>query len=174
MRSVLSLLLLVVLIAVPSGGCAAEPASASVSDDIRALIESARGAPAALCDCAARGVGNHWGSFNAPASPLGRPVRDRHHRQRELSDEDVRFLLTSLDTPDPCVRELAVRILGSDDREEIVTGLVQRLTAPDSSLRLTAALGLGFITAEKSVEPLLRAMNDEAAGVRANAVWALG
>src|SRR5262245_53454878 len=96
MRSVLPLVLLVVSSAV--GGCTTQTGRASVSDEIRELIESAKGAPVPLCACAARGLGNYWGSFNAPGSPLGRPVRERV-RNRQLSDEDVRFLLTSLDTP---------------------------------------------------------------------------
>src|SRR5262249_30379080 len=78
-------------------------ARATVSPALRELIESARGAPTALCACAARSVYN-WGWVDAPASPLGRPVADRTRRRRKLSDEDVAFLLASLDTPDPCVR----------------------------------------------------------------------
>ena len=174
MKPVPSLVLLVALNAPLVGGCATPTASASVSDDIRELITSARGAPAPLCACAARALGDHWGWYNAPASPLGRAVTDRPRHRQPLSDEDIRFLLTSLDTPDPCVRELAVRLVTNDDGDEVVNGLVERLTAADSSLRMTAALGLGLATRKKSVEPLIRATRDDAAAVRANAVWALG
>jgi HEAT repeat protein len=148
-------------------------AHAAVSTDIRELIESARGAPAPLCACAARAVYN-WGWIDAPASPLGQPVGERTRERRHLSDEDVAFLLTSLDTPDPCVRELAVRLVAGVRREEVTNGLLQRLTAADSSLRMTAALGLGIAEPRQAVEPLMKATRDDAAGVRANAVWALG
>jgi len=56
----------------------------------------------------------------------------------------------------------------------VVNGLLERLTAPDSSLRMTAALGLGLGEPRRAVDPLMRATRDDAAGVRANAVWALG
>src|SRR5262245_21046141 len=79
-------------------------ARAAVSDDIRKLIESARGAPAPLCACAARAIYN-GGWFDAPTSPLGRPLGERRIWRRRVSDEDVAFLLSSLDTPDACVRE---------------------------------------------------------------------
>jgi HEAT repeat protein len=167
------LLILVTLAGAPSvGGCATPSASAPVSDYVRELIEAAHGAPPALCACAATAVQNTWGWSDAPASPLGRAFGAR--RRQRLSDEDVRFLLTSLDTPDPCVRELAVRLLANDERDEVVAGLVQRLTSPDSSLRLTASLGLGLVGRASAAEPLIRATRDDVAGVRANALWALG
>jgi len=168
-----AVLILWIVVSAPSvGGCATPPGSAGVSDYVRELIEAAHGAPPALCACAATAVQNTWGWTDAPASPLGRSFGT--HRRQKLSSEDVRFLLTSLDTPDPCVRELAVRLLANDDRAEIVTGLVQRLGAADSSLRLTASLGLGLVGSATAVEPLVRATRDDAAGVRANAIWALG
>src|SRR5262245_17938946 len=142
MKPVASLILVMFASLVPVPGCASTPARASVSEDLRELIESARGAQPALCACAARSV-NNWGWVDAPASPLGRPVAERPFERRRLADEDVAFLLSSLDTPDPCVRELAVRLVAGARREEVATGLLQRLGAPDSSLRMTAALGLG-------------------------------
>jgi len=174
MKSLIAVVLLVLASALPVGGCATPSASATVSDDIRELIDSARGAPPALCACAARGVQNNWGWTDVPASPLGRPITARPRDRHELSDEDVRFLLTSLDTPDPCVRELSVRLLATDDRDEIVSGFVDRLGSADSSLRLTVALGLGLVGAERAIDPLIRATRDAAVGVKANAVWALG
>jgi HEAT repeat protein len=174
MKSIVPLILAILASALPVTGCGMRSANATVSDDVRELIEAAHAAPAALCACAARAVQNSWGWTDAPASPLGRTVRGGRHTRARLSDDDVRFLLASLDTPDPCVRELAVRLVANADREEVVAGLVQRLAAPDSSLRVTAALGLGVNGSARAVEPLLAAMRDDAAGVRANAVWALG
>lgn len=172
MKSSASLIVMLMCLA-PIVDCAPS-ARAAVSEDIRELIEAARGAPAPLCACAAHSVYNNWGWVDAPASPLGRPVGGRSRERRRLSDEDIRFLLTSLDTPDPCVRELAVRIVAGVRREEVANGLLQRLTAADSALRMTAALGLGLAEPRQALEPLIRATRDDAAGVRANAVWALG
>src|SRR5262245_40220117 len=123
MKPVPSLILMMV---VPVLAWAPSSARASVSEDIRELIESARGAPAPLCACAARAVYN-WGWIDAPASPLGRPVSEQLRGGRRLTDDDVAFLLSSLDTPDPCVRELAVRLVAGVRRDEIATGLLQRL-----------------------------------------------
>jgi len=166
-----SIVWLVLASLVPVLGCAPTSARAAVSENIRALIESARGAPAPLCACAAQAA-NNWGWVDAPASPLGRPTRERDRGR--LSDEDVRFLLSSLDTPDPCVRELAVRLVAGAEQNAVATGLLQRLTSADSSLRMTVALGLGIAQPQQAVDPLIRATRDGATGVRANAVWALG
>src|SRR5262245_26367113 len=181
MKSLAPLMMMLITSSLPIVGCASSPSAlasgsgaVSSSQDIRDLIEAARGAPAALCACAARSIWNSWGWSDAPASPLGRSLSSHPRDRVRLSDEDVRFLLESLDTPDPCVRELAVRIVASVERDEVVNGLLERLTAPDSSLRMTAALGLGLGEPRRAVDPLMRATKDDAAGVRANAVWALG
>src|SRR5262245_46296018 len=107
MRLTFCLFLLIVAGMVHELGCAPPSAMAAVSDDLRELIESARGAPAPLCACAARSVGNHWGWSEAPVSLLSQSVNERRRERHRLSDDDVRYLLASLDTPDPCVRELA-------------------------------------------------------------------
>src|SRR5262249_46584970 len=150
------------------------PARAAVSSDIRELIESARGAPAPLCECAARSVGNNWGWGEAPVSVLGRSTHQRSREHHRLSDDDVSYLLSSLDTPDRGGGELGVGLVAGVDREDVVAGLLQRLTSVDSSLRTTAAFGLGIAEPKRALEPLIRATRDEAVGVRANAVWALG
>jgi HEAT repeat protein len=149
----------------------ASATSESASQEIRALIASARGAPTVLCEYAARSLQSGWGWKDAPASPLG--SRKRPFRSR-LTDEDVQFLLSSLDTPDPCVRELAVRLVAEDDRDDVATGLIQRLASSDSSIRTVAALGLGIAAPQRAVDPLIKATNDASVGVRADALWALG
>jgi HEAT repeat protein len=153
--------------------CAMPLADETSSSDIRDLIGAARGAPAILCEFAARAIYGGWGWGDAPATPLGAPGRWRRE-QSVRTPEDVRFLLESLDTPDPCVRELAVRLVARVDRPEVGAGLIDRLDARDSSLRVVAALGLGIRAEKRAVEPLIRATRDDAPAVRANAVWALG
>ncbi len=154
----------------PAGGSAARV-------DVRDLIAAAHGAPAALCTLAARAVGNYgWGgAADAPVTPLpAESWRNRRERRDALSTDDVRFLLESLATVDPCVRELAVRLVAQEENDAVTIGLLQRLTAPDSSLRTVAALGLGLAEPKRAVEPLVGAIRDDAVGTRANAVWALG
>lgn len=143
------------------------------ASDIRALVAAARGASPAICSLAARSVWNGgWGS-DAPATPLPR-MEWRRDRREALSSETVKFLLENLAVDDPCVREVAVRLVAEGEDAAVTPGLVQRLGAPDSSLRVVAALGLGLSEPKSAVDPLIRATRDASSGVRANAVWALG
>jgi HEAT repeat protein len=161
---------------VASGGSALVAAADSRPADVRDLIVAARGAPALICGLAASAVGNGWGWWgDAPATPLPRPDMALGHRRGEqLLAEDVQFLIVSLDTPDPCVREVAVRILARQRSEQVAKGLTDRLASGDSAIRVTAALGLGLHEPASAVDALIRALRDAVPGVRANAVWALG
>ena len=130
--------------------------------DVADLLAAARGAPPALCAMAARSVGNGWGGgYDAPAPPLP-PARERRWRDPLPADEQ-RLLLSSLATEDPCVQEVAIRLLGTQRGDLVVSGLRERLAAPDSALRAVAALGLGLVDAESAVEALLRAARDRVA-----------
>jgi hypothetical protein len=91
-------MMMLITSSLPIVGCASSPnalasgsGAVSSSQDIRDLIEAARGAPAALCACAARSIWNSWGWSDAPASPLGQPVSSHPRERVRLSDEDVRF-----------------------------------------------------------------------------------
>ena len=70
-----------------------------------------------------------------------------------MSADDVRFLLESLSTRDACVREIAVRLLGTQGGDEVGPGLLQRLASPDSAMRSVAALGLGLAETPSAVDP---------------------
>lgn len=59
-----------------------------------------------------------------------------------MSSEDIGFLLESLAINDPCVRELAVRLLGQQEDSEVTAGLLRRLSSTDSAMRTIAAFGL--------------------------------
>ena len=120
------------------------PISLDPSQDVRELLAAARGAPPVLCALAAGAVGNQWGGWSdAPVTPLGRPdSRGSRPRGREATPADARFLLESLATGDPCVRELAIRLLAGLERQEVTPGLLERLSSADSTMRALAALGL--------------------------------
>jgi len=157
---------------------ASPPPATRTQNGVRELLTAAQGAPVALCALASRAVGNYNGRWHdAPVTPLGsadEPSTDDRDGRGKLAADDIRLLLESLATADPCVRELAVRLLGNDESDAVASGLVQRLSSPDSSLRTVAAYGLGLAEPRSAVDPLVRAIRDPATGPRANAVWALG
>lgn len=144
------------------------------ASDAHALITAAAGASPLLCSYAARSVGNGgWGWLDAPVTPL--PHADRRSaRSDSLTPDDVAFLLTKVGNTDPCVSELAVRLLASDESDAAVMGLSRNLASPDTSIRMVSAFGLGLSGDDKGADALLRVTNDRATGVRANAIWALG
>lgn len=146
--------------------------------DVAALLAAARGAPPLICSLAAQSVRNYgWGNWSdAPVTPLGRrdPLGDRDQRNGRFPAADVERLLAGLASEDACVRELAIRLLGSQKDDEVARGLVERLGASEVALREVAAFGLGMMQPASAVDPLIRALRDAAAGVRANAAWALG
>src|SRR5687767_4267746 len=154
----------------------------SPSLDVTALLTSARGAPPMICALAAQSV-RRWGwggDWNdAPATPL-RAIVSAVNDQLSLNAgklpaEDIERLMSGLASDDACVRELSVRILGTQrDDEPVSRGLIVRLANNDASLREVAALGLGFIEPESAIDPLIRSLRDATPGVRANSAWALG
>ncbi len=154
------------------------PGAGEPAAGLRELFVAAQGAPAAVCALAARGVlASGWGSAAEPPMPLlPRPAawRARGNHGESLDAADVRYILDQLATGDACVRELAVRLVAEQEDAQVAPGLVERLTAPDSALRGVAAYGLGMGGVRAAVVPLLRGLEDGAAGVRANVVWALG
>ena len=154
---------------------AAGPAAAQ---DVAAVLAAARGVSPLICAFAAQAVwGGGWGGwYDAPSSPVASEMttRIRDLEREKFGAADVRLLLDSLASGDPCVRELSVRLLGRQRDEMVVNGLVERLTARAPELREVAALGLGFVEPKSAVDPLVRALRDATPGVRANSAWALG
>jgi HEAT repeat protein len=165
-------------------GVTAEAADApSFVSDLRALLSAARGAPHAVCSLASEAIAQRgWndGSRGAPRMPLARVALfernvEEDAPRRALPDADVALLLENLSVPDLCVRELSVRVLARDRGEGAARGLAIRLTDTVTSVREVAALGLGLLNTQRAVTaPLLGALRDQSAGVRANVAWALG
>ncbi len=110
----------------------------AAADNIRELIAAAQGTPPEVCGLAAKAVENGWdNASDAPVTPLAAhrlPRRSRGHRRYDMTADDVRFLLESLSTRDACVRELAIRLLGTQGGDEVGPGLLQRLGSPDSTI----------------------------------------
>ena len=160
--------------ALQTTGGSSGPAAAQ---DVAAVLGAARGVPALICAFAAQAVwGGGWGGYDAPASPVASEIADRIRgmARDKFSASDVRLLMDSLSSTDPCVRELSVRLIGRQRDESVVSGLVERLGSRTPELREVAALGLGFIEPKSAVDPLVRALRDGTPGVRANSAWALG
>lgn len=152
------------------------------SVDVTALLTSARGAPPMICALAAQSV-RRWGwggDWNdAPSTPLRAIVSAVNDRlslnSGRLPPEDVERLMSGLSSDDACVRELAVRILGTQKEDEPISrGLITRLANNDASLREVAALGLGFMEPVSAIDPLIQTLRDASPAVRANSAWALG
>jgi len=145
--------------------------------DVPALLTAAKGAPPMICSLAANSIRNWgWGDWDAPATPLSfaKATTPNDFESQQLSASDIQLLFAGLAAEDPCVRELSVRLLGTQKAETVGGDLVTRLGSGDAGLRSVAALGLGLVEAQNAVDPLIRALRDAAVDVRANSAWALG
>src|SRR4051812_12508630 len=152
--------------------------------DVSALLTAANGAPAMICALAAQSIRN--GGWNdrsdAPYTPLGEvpSLRDRDEDYRgrngaQFSAADNDRLLAGLASPDACVRELSVRLVSAQRRNEAVNAaLITRLGSTDATMRGVAAFGLGLSQPVSALDPLIAALRDATSSVRANAAWALG
>ena len=130
--------------------------------DLSALMIAAHGAPPLVCAIAAEAIGDYgWrnASGGAPKTPLeayAYPSRgaqadidmmesESGRGARLLSAEDVKLLMGNLSSDDLCVRDLSVRIVANDRRDETAAALAERLSAADSSVREVVTFGLGLM-----------------------------
>ena len=149
------------------------------SIDVVALLTAARGAPPAICLLASQAVrGWGWGGgSDAPATPLSPaavPAGTDDYESDAMPAADIQRLLTGLSSDDACVRELSVRLIGTQKAELVGSELVTRLASSDAGLRSVAALGLGLAGVESGTDALIRTLRDPSIDVRANSAWALG
>ncbi|HEY4733366.1 MAG TPA: HEAT repeat domain-containing protein [Gemmatimonadaceae bacterium] len=147
--------------------------------DVTALLTAAKGAPAMVCALAANAIGNSgWGGWNdAPSTPLSAAkatMNDGDFESNPMPASDLQQLYTGLASEDRCVRELSVRLIGTQKAEVVGPELVSRLGSGDTALRAVAALGLGLVEAQSAIDPLIRTLRDGSVDVRANSAWALG
>ncbi len=163
---------------------AAGPVSGAASLDVAALLASARGAPPLMCVLAAQSVKQWgWGGYgdqsDAPSTPLKSIVSAVNSQLRlndgALAPEDIERLMSGISSDDACVREMSIRVLGTQRKDDRISrGLIARLAQNDASIREVAAFGLGLSEPAAALEPLIRTLRDESPGVRANSAWALG
>ncbi|MFL5488663.1 MAG: HEAT repeat domain-containing protein [Gemmatimonadaceae bacterium] len=146
--------------------------------DVAALLTAAKGAPPMLCSLAADAIRNGgWGGWSdAPSTPLAsaRPVSQDDYYDPQMPAADIQRLLAGLSSDDACVRELSIRLIGTQKAEAVGSELITRLGSSDAALRSVAALGLGLVESQAALDPLIRALRDASVDVRANSAWALG
>src|SRR5207245_10126903 len=111
------------------------------------------------CSLAARPVGGWvWGGgSDAPYTPLAAVTSssmDDDFDSGPLPAADIQRLLAGLASDDACVRELSIRLIGTQKAEMVDNELVTRLGSSNESLRAVAALGLGLVQARNAVGPL--------------------
>jgi HEAT repeat protein len=148
--------------------------TAAASADIPALISAARGAPTLICALASQAVRGFGDWSDAPVTPLAVKREVATIDTRNITSNDTDLLLRSLDSDDPCVRELSIRLVTRHGGRPVTNELLSRLTASSAQLREVAAFGLGLQEPAEAIDPLIRALRDGTAGVRANSAWALG
>ncbi|MCC6930523.1 MAG: HEAT repeat domain-containing protein [Gemmatimonadaceae bacterium] len=147
--------------------------------DVRGLLGALHGLPGVVCGLAAEAASG-WGGgswMNAPAPPLGpdAAARTMHFPRARLTPAEIRMVLDSIASPDPCVRELSVRLVGRLDTAFVEAPLRERLASSNAvATREAAALALGLVRARGSSDALQRLLGEDSDGLRANAVWALG
>lgn len=147
--------------------------------NVRGLIAAVRGLPPVVCGLTAEAASG-WGGRSGgdvPAPPLGAETAERvaNFPRGRLTPSEVRWLMDSLSTSDPCVREVSVRLIGRVNAAVVEDSLISRLAAATPlPTREAAAMGLGLVRSKTAVDPLLRMTSDSQTGLRANAVWALG
>ena len=155
---------------------AASSGPAAAQDVAAVLARRARRAAADLCVRRAGGRGRRVGMVRRAvvAGRIGDDDRIRDFGREKFGASDVRLLMDSLSSTDPCVRELSVRLLGRqrDEHDRVRARRAPRF--PHTGAREVAALGLGSVEPKSAVDPLMRALRDATPGVRANSAWALG
>src|SRR5256885_8049195 len=123
--------------------------------DVGALLIAAKGAPPMICSLAANSIRNWgWGDWNdAPATPLASAkaaTTNDDFDSEPLSAADIQQLLGGLAADDACVRELSVRLIGSQKGETVGRDLVTRLGSNDPNLRAVPPLGPGLGEAQNA------------------------
>ena len=151
----------------------AQPAPTAPTAQVEELIAAARGTSATMCALAAQGLWNGGGLL--PPYPIVVPTREAvSEALREAREESsLPPLLAALDDADPCVREIAARLLGRQRGAAAAAGLETRLATGAPSGRAAAAYALG-LTGSIGASALADVLPDPSPQVRGNAVWAIG
>lgn len=143
-----------------------------------AIVESARGANAVLCELAARSVESEWGwggatDGRAPQDVSVRAALDQT-RGRRTPPSLVAPLAASLRDDDACVRRMAAPLLARVRTLAANQALRSALQNERAATREAAALGLGYTGDPAVIPALLGGLQDAEARVRVACAWALG
>src|SRR6267378_545113 len=137
-----------------------QPDQRSAPIDVAALLTAARGAPPIICSLASRAISGYgWGGrADAPSTPLGSFGSETSYdfERQAFPTEDVQKLLAGLASDDACVREMSVRLIGTQKPAIVASELITRLGSSDPGLRAVSAFGLGLVDAPTAVDPLIR------------------
>src|SRR5512135_3290027 len=151
----------------------------SAPDDVaraRELLAAAHGAPPVICALAAWTVEQRYG-FSAWQPPGG--VADSSAAlawalERDRHESAASVLVDGLGDDDPCVREVAARLVARIESRTATDGMLRSLVATSAGTRRAAAVALGLAETTQALDPLIARLGDTDAPVRAAAAWALG
>jgi HEAT repeat protein len=142
---------------------------------VRSLLDGVRGTPPLACELALQWANAGWYS-NQPTPDADSAVTamSRMAGRRVEDPLAVAPLIVALDDTDPCVRRLAVRLLGRSGLEGALEALTAALRSPEPGRRVQGAVGLGLAGQEQYIPNLLTALRDPDPRVREAAAWGLG
>jgi hypothetical protein len=181
--SVLASVLLVVLQRAPRAraavvaeeGPGGTPNGALDPRRVESFLTAVRGTGAVACELAVRSVsGRNWNGRGG--DPAARTLVD-DVLMRNADAAAVPALRTALGDADACVRRVAAPILGRVDDPSATRALLDALRDPSAPTRAAGATGLAYSGRRRAADvrdPLVAALRDADAAVRAASAWALG
>jgi HEAT repeat protein len=148
---------------------------------VESFLAAVRGTGAVACELAVRSVsGRNWNGRG------GDPSIGVDSAARTLVDDvlttnadasSVPVLRAALGDADACVRRVAAPLLGRVDDDAATRALLDALRESAAATRAAAATGLAYAgrrRASEARDPLVTALRDADADVRAASAWALG
>ena len=161
-----------------TGGAGSRPAPSSAAAaqmDAGRFLAAARGAAPVICSLAAAPLGDGWGYHGAPLDPdAAETALVAWALQPSLDERDLTLLEAGLRDADACVRVMSARLLASAEGDGARI-LARALGDESAPTRRAAAEGLGYADQPIATSALIRRLeDDDDAGVRAVAAWALG
>lgn len=146
------------------------------------VLDAVRNVHPVACELIAHTLDNFYGWSRAQPLldfPGSRDPAVRAAARWALSRMDdptpvIGRLRQAIADPDPCVRQVAARLLGRTRHDTAVDALLSALNESNPATREAAAVGLGFTASEAAVPPLIRLLGDPNPDLRVAAAWALG
>jgi hypothetical protein len=165
-------------VAIASVPARSQVSRAEDAANVTVLLTSMRGTGSLACGLALSAVeGNYWGNWGAGQLMTADTATTRIRRWLANGIEDpsvVPALRAGLTGDDPCVRQVAARVLGRIHHPQAVAALAEALRTTDPAIRELAAVGLGFGEETQAYDPLVGALRDAEPRVRVAVALALG